>query len=127
MSRRTNADKGKESLELLGVKVDPALKKAIEDEGDALGIPMSTYARQILIVGWQSRHETSIAKNPREQILVAWFNELPIGDQETVLTMVEALHKKRGQRTTGKLFEVVDNDKAQPREEYRAEDYEDAN
>ena len=94
MARRTNRDKGKESLALLGVKIDPALKSAIEDEGNALGVPMSTYARQLLITGWQSRHNAPISKNPRESILLEWFNDLPIREQENVLIMVEALYKK---------------------------------
>ena len=94
MARRTNKDKGKESLELLGIKIEPALKKAIEAEGNALGIPMSTYARQLLITGWQLRHEAPVSKNPREAILLDWFNDLPIREQENILAMVKALHKK---------------------------------
>lgn len=94
MPRRKNVDKGKDSLELLGIKIDPALKRSIEDEGNALGVPMSTYARQLLIIGWQARHNAPISKNPRESILIGWFNELPIDEQENVLLITEALHRK---------------------------------
>jgi hypothetical protein len=127
MARPKNADKKKESLENIGVKVDPLLKRAIEDESGSLRIAAGTYTRQLVELGWQIRHELPIAKNPREQILLSWFNELPIGEQENVMAMVEALHKKHGQKTSGKRFELVDSDKAQPKEDHRPEEYEDLN
>ena len=108
MAKRTNADKGKDSLELLGVKVDPALKAAIETEADALGIAMSTYARQLLITGWRSRHEAPVAKNPRELILTELFNNLPLSEQENVITMVEALHKKHAKGALSPISRVVE-------------------
>jgi len=94
MARPTNTRKGKESLENIGVKIDPALKKAIEEESNALGITTGTYSRQLLITGWHSRHNAPIAKNPREQILIELFNELPINDQEIVLAIIEAINNR---------------------------------
>jgi hypothetical protein len=93
----------KESLENIGVKVEPALKKAIEDESSALRIAAGTYARQLIILGWQSRHGAPVTQNPREIILINWFNELPIPEQENLLTIAEALHKKHASRLSSLL------------------------
>ena len=109
MARPTNTKKGKESLENVGVKIDPSLKKAIEEESSALGITAGTYARQLLMTGWQVRHQAPISKNPREQILIDLFNDLPIGEQENVVAMVDALHKKHV-RGTGKVIDIRDID-----------------
>ena len=113
MARPTNTKKGKESLENVGVKVDPSLKKAIEEESSALGVTAGTYARQLLITGWQARHQAPIAKNPRELILIELFNDLPIGEQENVVAMVEALHKKHvpGTRRIVRLDKMEDLEK----------------
>ena len=94
-------------LENVGLKVDPSLKRSIEEESSALGITAGTYARQLLITGWQSRHQMPIAKNPRESILLGWFNELPIAEQENVLAMVEALHKKHVKEAS-KIVDIKD-------------------
>lgn len=84
----------KESLELMGIKISSGLKDAIEKESDSLQIKPGTYARQLLILGWKSRHEAPVAKNPREQILIDRFSELPIDQQEDVVAIVETLYKK---------------------------------
>lgn len=94
--------KEKQSLALLGVKITPALKEAIEEAGEALGIAPSTYARQLLMIGWRSRHEAPVEKNPREQVLVDRFRELPVTAQEDIVAMVKALHQKyQDARRTG--------------------------
>jgi hypothetical protein len=103
MSRPKNH---KESLENLGVKVDPTLKKAIEDESKALRIAPGTYTRQLVILGWQCRHGAPVAQNPRERMLMDWFNELPIIEQETLLTITEALYKKHARKSAESLNSI---------------------
>lgn len=86
--------KDKELLELIGIKISPTLKQAIEEESKALEIPPSTYARQLLSLGWRTRHEAPVAKNPREQIMIDRFNELPMHKQEDIMVIMEALRDK---------------------------------
>jgi hypothetical protein len=102
---RSKANKA--SLENLGVKVEPSLKRAIEDEGKALGIAPGTYSRQLVVLGWQARHNAPVSKNPREQMLINLFNELSVEDQERVLAIVQALQRQADNIPTQSINKTI--------------------